>query len=190
MRKAATKALYLFLCSILGMVLFAMLHRAVFVLYDVILILDYDTYSFGMSQAMILAVDFFTMLGALFFGGWYGTLLGIDWYSSVYGVNAESKAGLFHGIVPHNWRKPSKKQPELVMPNPAVTKVAVKSSVKATPKSPIASTSTWDFDDFLKATPEPKKRVAAKKPAVKKVVRKTTATPKVVKQKTAKIIAE
>lgn len=213
MRKAATKALYLFLCSILGMVLFAMLHRAIFVLYDLVLILDFETYSLGMNEAMILTVDFFTMLAALFFGGWYGTLLGIDWYAAVYGPNAETKAGLFHGFVPHNWRKAEKKNAPTVpvAPNEAPSSktikpvIKVKSSAvaskvinaepqKSVTKSETASPDAWNFDDFLKATPEPKKRTASAatksvkaKPAVRKTVKSVRKSPT---KKAVKIIAD
>lgn len=182
MRKAVTKALYLFLCSILGMVLFAMLHRAIFVLYDLVLILDFNTYSLGMSEATLLVVDFFTMLIALFFGGWYGIVLGMDWYSSVYGASAEAKAGLFHGFVPHNWRAGEKQKKSDLMPASNLisqqSKIKVTQKVTSKPKavesvavksesqSPVVSGDNWSFEDFLKATPEPKKRATIKKSTV------------------------
>lgn len=210
MRKVAIKALYLFLCSILGMVLFAMLHRAIFVLYDLVLIYDFEVYSFGMNQSTLLAVDFLTMIAALFFGGWYGTVLGIDWYARVYGPNAEIKAGLFHGFIPHHWRgEKDVSQVKSVMPS--IAPVTVKPTAKAssikpvakvtatktatskvvTPKSvakvttsqaPVMTNTEWNFDDFLKATPAPKKRAIPAKKVVTssaktatKTVRKTTA---------------
>lgn len=182
MRKAATKALYLFLCSILGMVLFAMLHRAIFVLYDLVLIMDYDTYSLGMSQAGILALDFFTMLAALFFGGWYGIILGLDWYSAVYGVRAETKPGLFHGFVPHAWRqKQTKAKADNVFAGlpevkPVTTTVKVTSKDEAPAKSESAESTTTKA---AAAKTTPAKTTTTKKPArktaaKKRTVRKTT----------------
>lgn len=175
MRKAATKALYLFLCSILGMVLFAMLHRSIFVLYDLLLMMDYDMYSLGMSAVTIQALDFLTLLVALFVGGWYGTLLGIDWYALVYGSSVDKPAGAFHGFVPHQWRKTVKKA------NVAASSLhSAPSAVPATPKAspepvkvPVTATREWTFEDLITpAKPAPKKRAAAKKTA-RKTVRKT-----------------
>jgi hypothetical protein len=172
MRKAASKALYLFLCSILGMVLFAMLHRAIFVLYDLLLVMDYDTYSLGLTADGIMALDYITLLVALFFGGWYGTLLGMDWYSIVYGPNAVKRpAGMFHGFVPHNWRHGRK----------AVTKSV--SSAKAaatnvfTPVTvPVVSKiKEWSFEDLIATKPAPKKKAVAKRATTRKTVRKSTA---------------
>lgn len=177
MRKAATKALYLFLCSILGMVLFAMLHRSIFVLYDLLLMMDYDMYSLGMSAVAIQALDFFTLLLALFVGGWYGTLLGIDWYALVYGPSVDKPTGIFHGFVPHQWRKTAKKS------NVSTSSLhSVSSSVPSIPKAPpepvkvpVTTTREWTFEDLITpAKPAPKKRTAAKK-TVRKTVRKTAA---------------
>ncbi len=169
MKKTTAKALYLYLCSILGMVLFAMLHRAVFVLYDLLLVVDFDTYSFGMSSGTILTLDFTTMLLILFIGGWYGIALGIEWYSMVYGPNAEKPAGLFHGFIPHHWRgkrSHSKKTfhnntPEAEMNTTSVT-------------VPVAESRSWSFEDLITPSQPVKKKTAVRKPVAKKVVRKTT----------------
>jgi hypothetical protein len=191
MRKAANKALYLFLCSILGMVLFAMLHRAIFVLYDLLIFVD-STFSFNMSSLNIQILDFCTLLIALFLGGWYGTLLGIDWYAMVYGPNAEKPAGLFHGFLPHQWRgkrgshfaaKPARMNSVTSKPSrptviaPTSTTTTVKVPVVETPKAPVRE---WTFDDLITPKPVAKKKTAVRKTAAKKTVRKT-AVKKVVK---------
>lgn len=186
MRKAATKALYLFLCSILGMVLFAMLHRAIFVLYDLLTFVD-PIYAFGLTQMQVAVIDFFTMLAALFVGGWYGTLMGIDWYAMVYGPNAEVRAGLFHGFLPHHWRGrkerkvKSASKPAVSFSVPAATSTTVKVKqrevVKEVPaEKPVRE---WTFEDLMPAKPVAKKRTV-RKTAAKKTVRKTT-TKKTVK---------
>lgn len=209
MRKAATKALYLFLCAILGMVLFAMLHRAIFVLYDLLIFVD-GMYAFGLSDIALAAIDFFALAIALFLGGWYGTMMGIDWYAMVYGPNAEVKAGLFHGFIPHHWRgkKGTDKAPtKSAAPAPAVAskvpapratavttsptikvraqeiaKMDVKEIVQEVTKPLVRE---WSFDDLISPSPKvekpaPKRKAAAKKTVTKKVVRKT-AKPKAVK---------
>jgi hypothetical protein len=171
MRKSTGKALYLFLCSILGMVLLAMLHRAVFVLYDLLLMADYDAYSFGMKTRTVMTFDFTTLLIALFLGGWYGIVLGMEWYSSVYGPNAETPAKLFHTFVPHHWRKKRSISSE--------PKSASHTSIRPTSKVAVTSNrdtsdsvrKEWSFEELL-ADANKKKAVARKAP-VKKAVRKT-----------------
>lgn len=189
MSKTSTKALYLFLCSILGMVLFAMLHRAIFVLYDLLILVD-NTFAFGMSASAIQVIDFFALILALFLGGWYGIVLGLEWYSMVYGPNAEVKAGMFHGFIPHQWR--GQKEKKFANTSNAANKfVAAVSSVAKTPvttptivKVPVATAKQavqavreWSFDDLIPPTPAAKpaakKRTAAKKTVAKKITRKT-----------------
>lgn len=188
MRKAVTKSLYLFLCSILGMILFAMLHRAIFVLYGLLLQIDFQTYSFGISEAGIYMIDFLTMTAALFLGGWYGTLLGIDWYSIVYGPNAEYPGKMFHGFVPHHWRsgknktdkkitKPVAKSETVSVPVAKKVSTILNTHIVDTPEV-VQKVREWTFDDLL-AKPTPAKKTATRKTTVKsttkKTVRKTTA---------------
>ena len=107
-------------------------------------------------------MDFFTMIAALFLGGWYGTLLGMDWYSIVYGPNAEKPAGLFHGFLPHHMRGYRAKHSA-----PATTHTVVNVPV-------VEKIKEWTFDDFLTPKEEPKKKVAVKRAGARKTVRKTT----------------
>lgn len=185
MKKTTIKALYLFLCSILGMVLFGMLHRAVFVLYDLLLVMDYDTYSFGMPPGAISLLDFSSMLVLLFLGGWYGVALGLEWYSMVYGPNVEKPVGLFHGFLPHNWRG-AKRSPKakraseseseridsFITPKPETTSTTV--------RVPVAESHAWSFDDLI----------APKTPAKKKVVRKAVAKKTAARKITKRVKAE
>lgn len=187
MRKAATKALYLFLCAILGMVLFAMLHRAIFVLYDLLIFVQPE-FGFGLTSMSLAVGDFFTLLIALFLGGWYGTMMGIDWYAMVYGPNAEVRPGMFHGFIPHHWRGRREKSGKK---SSASVKMASAPAAKSTtvkvrmpdpePEEEIVpepKVREWTFDDLIApAKPAPKKRAVAKKttaprkrkPAAKKV---------------------
>ncbi len=159
----------------MGMILFAVLHRAIVVIYYIILNNDFQKYSFGATEGTLQAVDFFSLLIALFFGGWYGTALGLHWYRLVY----EEKAwtGLFHAFVPHHWREQKSNGKVDAITRSSSSKSANASGFEALktmkqPERPMA----WDFDD-LKAmeTPKRKPRVAAKvtrprKPAVAKAV--------------------
>lgn len=201
MRKAASKALYLFLCAILGMVLFIMLQRAILFLYNLLIFVD-STYAFGMSSAAILGIDFFTLLLALFFGGWYGTMMGIDWYAMVYGPNAEVQAGLFHGFLPHHWRgkkahKTTSKSHQSVPARPTKLSAAMSAvaaapaAISTTVKVPVQeavkeaakvihreAVREWSFDDLIApSTPKPvaKKKTVVRKTAAKKTTRKPAA---------------
>lgn len=191
MRKATTKSLYLFLCAILGMILFAMLHRAIFVLYNLVLEIDFNMYSLGLSNGVIHSIDFYSMVFALFIGGWYGTLLGIDWYALVYGPNAERRAGLFHGFIPHHWRDGIKRKSK----KDIIAKPSVKSETVSVPvmekmneilNRPVMDTSPveqkvreWTFDDLLA------KPAAAKKTVVRKTAAKKTTSRKAPAKKRA-----
>lgn len=225
MKPVVSKSLYLFLCSILGMVLFAMLQRAIFVLYDLVLVFDFQTFSFGLTESAISQVDLLTMLFALFLGGWYGIALGLEWHASIYGLgdSSETKSvGLFHGFVPSKWGEDKKKSKEVsqdqsysslfnsvektVTIKPVVKKSSRTSSANKPSMKPVlksvqtntmsesSSMSTnahgadLSFEEFLKATPAPKKRatsvstkssVASKKAVRKSTAKKVTKTAKI-----------
>ena len=186
MKKTTIKALYLFLCSILGMVLFGMLHRAVFVLYDLLLVVDYETYSFGMAPGAISALDFSTMMIMLFLGGWYGVVLGIEWYAMVYGPNVEKPAGLFHGFLPHHWRGARKAKRKSTTPSSKPTSsfsAPAPETTSTTIKVPVSETHAWSFDDLI--TP---KSALKKKTTTRKTIAKKTAARKTTKRiKTAEV---
>lgn len=187
MKKTTLKALYLFMCAILGMVLFAMLHRAIFVIYDLMLALDFRTYSFGIAESSLMAIDFLSMLVALFLGGWYGTALGIDWYAMVYGPNSTVQAGLFHAFIPHHFKKNKSAgtAKSVISPSAHSTTVKVPIVEKRVSKDleqNIEKTDDWSFDDLLAsvgASPikKPAKKVTKKTVAKSdvKTARKTTA---------------
>lgn len=79
------KALYVYLCSFLGMLLFLIIHRSVFFFFYFLLDIDYTTFSLGFDPFDIQAFDMATLLISLFLGGWYGVWLGMNWYDLVYG---------------------------------------------------------------------------------------------------------
>jgi hypothetical protein len=155
MKRSAYKAFYLFLCSILGMVLLVILQRAIFVLYELMLLIDYSAYSFGLSPAALMTIDFFSLLAALFLGGWYGTALGLDWYSLVYGPNAPHKAGWFHGFLPHNFRRRRHNKHSAISTEPAPVATSTVVTVPVTSQG-------WSFDDLVSPKAEAKRKLARK----------------------------
>lgn len=207
MRKRVGKALYVFLCSLMGMVLFAMLHRALAVIYYILLNSDFDQFSLGLTEGSLQALDFLTLLMALFLGGWYGTALGIHWYRLVY--EGPFAPGLFHAVIPHHWRKArsvsrelhpqhstasphlngvrrplTKEQPAKIVHMPAHSRrmdsIDVFETFKSMPKQPAQS---WDLEDLEKqevATKPARKPKAPAKPKAKRVVKHKTKTTEVV----------
>jgi len=103
------KSLYLFLSSMLGAILFLLLHRLlVFVILIAIIALNGHSF-LGLTFIQFAALDYFTLILVLMLGAWYGIWVGEYWYLKVY----EEK--VHGGVVSHlatvYW--PRKKQWEL-----------------------------------------------------------------------------
>ena len=175
------KALYLFLSSLLGMLLVLMFHRSAFVIFDILG--DYYPAStlLNPNYYYVALADFCTMLLAMFIGGWYGIWLGLHWYKMVY-EDREVRTW-FHGFIPHFWRTHKvKDNPAAAAANGAPRKLIASSApddvfkmIRPTNIKPV-----WSFDDFktVERTDKPlaKKRVVrkvAKKRVVRKIVKKT-----------------
>jgi hypothetical protein len=78
------KAIYIFLCSLMGALLFLILHNLVVFLYSVALTADYGNLSFGFSYTEFVAIDVITLFLALLGGSLYGIWLGLFWYQKIY----------------------------------------------------------------------------------------------------------
>lgn len=78
------RSLYVFLSSLLGVLLFIILHRLLVFGYVLLLDSSYSVFSFGMSFLELLALEYLTLIVAVILGGWYGTWLGLYWYGAVY----------------------------------------------------------------------------------------------------------
>jgi len=77
------KSLYVFLSSMLGVMLFLVIHR---ILIFLILVFSGAGGNFylGFSYLGFLAIDYFTLLIVLMLGAWYGIWLGNYWFEKVY----------------------------------------------------------------------------------------------------------
>jgi signal transduction histidine kinase len=160
---SASKAFYILLCAILGALLFIVIQRAAALIYYLLLNTNYQAYSLGLDYFQLSWVNFLTVLGALFFGFWYGIWLGLHWYNIVY---EQGHGGLFHGFKGH-WlhhegivRKPVSPAPAA----PASAKSAVVAPVITTIKPASSNGSgrfmskltdrlerdSWDLDDLIK----------------------------------------
>lgn len=78
------KSLYVFLCSLLGMLVFLILHR-LFVFFC-LLVASANPGLLGgnITYLEAMALDFFTLIIVLLLGMWYGIALGLRWYEAVY----------------------------------------------------------------------------------------------------------
>ncbi len=157
---SAGKALYILLCAIMGAVLFIVIQRALALIYFVLVSANYETYGLGLNNYQLSWINFLTVLGAIFFGFWYGIWLGLHWHEVVY---EQGQGGLVHGFVRHwlhrgeSGKKPgSGTVPEAALnssPGSAVT--TIKPTVRSVAPAPVKLTDrlqseSWDFDELAK----------------------------------------
>ncbi len=163
MKSGWGKALYIFLCTLLGIILFLIFHRALVVIAYIVIESNYQPLAWGLTNGDLQTIDFFTMLVALFLGGWYGVWLGLNWYSLVY--EGEHSPGLLHGFLPHHYRRSERMKRKAARGSePVHVSVTENAADKI---SNMTSRLPWDLDDLDEDTE------MVKKPVRKKVVRKT-----------------
>lgn len=92
------KSLYLFLSSLLGSLLFLVIHQAAAFIILVFGISRGGLASFE-SYMLFWTFDYFTLVLVLMLGSWYGIWLGMYWYEKVY-EEASHK-----GFVSHFWNR-------------------------------------------------------------------------------------
>lgn len=158
------KSFYVFLTSLLGILLFVTIQKSLALIGIILLNLDYNLYSFGTNPTQIHALNIATMMLALFLGGWYGVWIGLHWYKVVY---EQGKTGWLHGLsggffnhsekVAH---KPVAKIVKRVATNPK-PKVHTRSIDVDGVGEPAGN---WEFDDLLmrrqnKVVKKPRTRV-------------------------------
>lgn len=108
--KEVKKSLYIFLASLLGIMLFLVIHKIVAFIYYMLLSVDFGTFGFDLDFVQILALDYFTLILALMVGAWYGIWVGMYWYERVY--EEGSHKGVVHHISTRYWPQP-KAEPAL-----------------------------------------------------------------------------
>ncbi len=146
------KSLYLFLCSILGVFLFLILHRLGVFLYLYFIASSNNLVSFNYFN--FLMFDYFTLILALMLGAWYGIWLGLYWFEKVY--EESSHGGLAEHIGRHFWSGTSPKNLELKVAN-------IKERLEK---------DLWQLEDLaenaVSVKPQPKVRRVVRKRAPKK----------------------
>lgn len=153
------KSLYVFLSSLLGILLFVTIQRALSLIGLLLLNVDYATYSLGTTPLQVHAWNITTLILAIFFGGWYGIWLGLHWYKIVY---EHGSGGLFHGLAGrffHDDEQPVIKQvvhhPKLEPEKIVKPQTHHSRSLDAIEEN--SSQSRWEFDELLNKKRNPHK---------------------------------
>ncbi len=163
---AFKKSLYVFLCSLLGMlILLTLLHAIIFLYLSVIT-------AFGTNDS--LSIDLYSLNASVWFisvflGGWWGVWLGLGWYKMVY-EDAKHK-GFVHGLATalYGFSQGGKK----IVSTPVVTKPKWSLS-DIIPKTPANSESTRRVVVKTKARPITRKSIPALVEKPKKTVKKVS----------------
>jgi hypothetical protein len=125
-QSSAKKSLYIFLCSVLGVLLFVTLQHSLLFVYISLSVLGWVP---GASLAQLVAYNTLGWLASLFLGGWYGVWLGLHWFDVVY-VRGEHK-GLVHHIHNRLTKRFERKtqvagpQPKVHHPTPRATTLGI-----------------------------------------------------------------
>ena len=189
------KSLYVFLCSLLGVMLFVMLQKSALLLLTLLTNAQETQQAF---RSDIPVFDTLTFLLALFFGGWYGVWLGLHWYDIVY---ESGRGGILRSMFSHvrdlSYLSRSSNRPASERPAKAVTAHEPRWQFddlvqsKLFPKPARMDDVEWSKKVSVRPAPRPSPRVifddelevvAKPKSATKKA--SATKTKKVVKQKT------
>lgn len=93
------KSLYIFLCALLGLFLFTILHRTAVLVY--FYFLSHGVGAEGFDYFRFLFWDSFTLLLSMMLGSWYGIWLGIFWHDKVY--EERSHGGVVDHLSKHYW---------------------------------------------------------------------------------------
>lgn len=103
MSEEPRKSLYVFLTTLLGVLLFLVFHRLLSFFYFRLLQYDFGTFSLGLEPVTLLSLDRLTFTFALMLGAWYGIALGLHWYEIVY--EHRSYPGLTSHLLWRYWPK-------------------------------------------------------------------------------------
>src|SRR3989338_6027076 len=91
----AKKSLYVFLCALLGALIFLIIHRLLVFAYLLLATASPEIFYGKVNYLGAVAADFFTLILVLLLGVWYGIWLGLRWYEAIY------ERGEYGGFVDH-----------------------------------------------------------------------------------------
>ncbi len=167
-RGESKKALYIFLCSLLGMLIFVMLQKSTLLLLTTLLTNQGEFNFIGVSS-LLYKFETISYLLALFFGGWYGVWLGLHWHEIVY---ESGRGGLLYAF----WGNMMHHEPD----TQSTAKQPVRAS-QAASNATLSNNREWQFDDLAKLKspsrpPSSGSEEWTKKVSVKPAVAVTTKT--------------
>jgi hypothetical protein len=146
------KSLYVYLSSLLGILLFLILHRIVVLIYLLLAGLGYSPFVNEVVSLQFLAFEYLTLILSMMLGAWYGIWVGMHWYEVVY--ERESHPGLVGHLSNKFWPK---------------TKNRYKLGERIEEVQKKLQTDIWQFEDLVKAAPA---AIVSPEPIKKKIVRK------------------
>ena len=100
------KSLYVFLCSLLGILLFLIIHRLLVFCYLILISSNPQVFGGGLNYLELLAIDYSTLILTLFLGSWYGIWLGLKWFEAIY--ERGEHGGFVDHLVKTYWPSPNK----------------------------------------------------------------------------------
>lgn len=168
---AFKKSLYVFLCSLLGMLILLTLQHAIIFLYLSVIT------AFGTNESVnidLYSLNVVVWFLSVFFGGWWGVWLGLGWYKMVY-EDAQHK-GFVHGLATalYGFSQGGKK----AVSTPVITK----------PKwslSDIIPKTTSNSDSIRKVIVKPKVKTVSRKSIPALVEKPKKSVKKVTKRKSS-----
>lgn len=183
------KSFYVFLTSLLGILLFVTIQKSISLIGIILLNYNYSLYSFGTNPTQVHALSIASMMLALFLGGWYGVWIGLHWYRVVY---EQGNSGWLHGFSGGLFhRSPSVAQkPVTKVIRRTVAKPKTAPQVHHRDMDGVGEPAgSWEFDDLLSrrqvkvVSRTEKEEVSVEKPKRKtSVVKKPRSRAKKTKQ--------
>ncbi len=147
------KSLYVFLSSMMGMLLFLVIHRLVIFVSLLVLKNNYDQAIGVMPYYKFLALDYLTLFITLLLGAWYGIWVGIYWYGKVY--EEQSHFGFVDHVANRYW--PTQKGKEKFESKLTLAKKKIEENL-------------WELEELADSIPAASAPAAVKR----KIVRKRT----------------
>lgn len=147
----AKKSFYIFLTSLLGVLLFLILHRLVIFIY--LYFIATEVLTDGVIYYQFLALDYFTLVITLMMGAWYGIWLGLFWFNKVYEERSHG------GFVAHVSEKIFFRKPKTLGGKMADIKDRLEEDL-------------WKLEDLAKIAPVEVKVLTPIVPIKRKVIRK------------------
>lgn len=174
------KSFYVFLTSLLGILLFVTIQKSISLIGIILLNIDYGFYSLGTNPTQVHALNIATMLLALFLGGWYGVWIGLHWYRMVY---EQGNGGWLHGFsggLFHHHSSSVAHKPVAKIVKRAETSHKSKVHTRSMDVDGVGEPSgSWEFDDLLsRRQVRVVSRTEKEEVSVEKPKRKTSAVKK------------